>query len=99
MTLFLGFFPKKPAKTIALLNSVISNKVAKSINLVFFESPLRIRKTTQLLLTQFPSGQLFLGRELTKKFEEKLLIQKSNFNPEMLKIKGEYTAVLNLRMV
>ena len=99
LTLFLGFFPKKPARTIALLKNLSVNNLAKSVNLVFFDSPLRIRKTTQLLFTHFPQAGLFLGRELTKKFEELLWFQKNSFNPEVLKTKGEYTAVFNLRMV
>ena len=42
----------------------------KTENLVFYESPNRIRKTLETLRALRPDTLLSLGRELTKKFEE-----------------------------
>lgn len=61
---FIGFLPR------------VSNQIEeiflknKSENLVFYESPNRIKKTLQTLLKVRPDTVVTIGRELTKKFEE-----------------------------
>lgn len=96
LTVFMGFFPKKTNKLSDYLLTFKTQKFAKSFNLVFFQSPFRIRKTCQYLFEIFPNSQLFLGREMTKKFEEHLWFTKVSFGKKNLIEKGEYTGVLNI---
>ena len=62
--LFIGFWPKKKGKkTVDLI------KLA-GVPVVFFESPNRIVKTLERLAENFGDDRrVFVGRELTKKFE------------------------------
>ena len=61
---FIGFLPKTESKIIKILEE------NKSQNLVFYESPLRIKETLDIILKLNCNAKLSIGRELTKKFEE-----------------------------
>lgn len=61
---FTGFLPRTQGQ---IEEVFIKNKTE---NLVFYESPNRIRKTLETLRALRPDTLLSLGRELTKKFEE-----------------------------
>jgi len=95
--LFLGFIPKKVGKIKKLFENL---KLLKDTTVVFYESPQRIRRTFETLLTIFePNIECILAKELTKIYEEfirgsiKEVFEKiSNTN-----IKGELTVVLYLR--
>ena len=64
--LFLGFLPLKPKAREALWAQVEQWAMATC----FFESPKRIEKTLTELAKRFPDGEVVIGRELTKTFEE-----------------------------
>jgi len=62
---FLGFFPKK--KRTKVFEQIKTGKIAY----VYFDSPKRVLKTLLELSGYIESGRrVFVGRELTKKFEE-----------------------------
>lgn len=98
LTLFTGFLPKKPKLLMDLLNA-IPKHYANSINLVFFESPFRIRQTVRRLLEGVPQAKLFLGRELTKKHQQLIWIETPDFDFNSLPLRGEYTGVLHFKVI
>ena len=61
---FIGFLPKTESKIIKVLED------NKTQNLVFYESPIRIKETLDIILKLNKNAKLSIGRELTKKFEE-----------------------------
>ena len=69
---FLGFWPNKTKERDALLHDLCNSKKTS----IFFESPHHIRETMLLLAaTLEPERQVFICRELTKKFEQLVSIQ------------------------
>jgi 16S rRNA (cytidine1402-2'-O)-methyltransferase len=71
---FLGFWPNKTKERDALLHDLCSSKKTS----IFFESPHHIRETMLLLAaTLEPKRQVFICRELTKKFEQLVSIPAS----------------------
>ncbi len=66
--LFLGFLPKKQNHVVKLFQQI---KSIENLTIVFFESPLRVKKTLELLLSMFhQQTKCVLVRELTKVYEE-----------------------------
>ena len=61
---FIGFLPKVKSQIEHIL------KENKTENLIFYESPLRISETFDIILKSNPKAKISIGRELTKKFEE-----------------------------
>lgn len=96
-TWFVGFWPKKSQSLLKSINKVIETNQKSSLNLVFFESPLRIHKTCHLLASKFPQAQFFIGRELTKKFQTLIWFQAKDIDKQVFKPKGEYSVVINLK--
>lgn len=91
--LFLGFLRRKKGK----IKAELSKAGEQNLPIIFFESPFRIADTLDLALEVFgPKTFCWLGRELTKKFEEQI----SGRLPEVIgKIKdreilGEITVIL-----
>lgn len=84
---FYGFIPKKEREKIAIFEELKTTKHTA----VFFESPHRIKKTLQNLQEKFPERDIFVAREMTKKFESYLI------NPELKDIpeKGEFVIILS----
>jgi len=71
---FLGFWPNKTKERDVRLHDICSSKKTS----IFFESPHHIRETMILLAAVLePERQVFIGRELTKKFEELVSIKAS----------------------
>ena len=71
---FLGFWPNKTKERDALLHDLCSSKKTS----IFFESPHHIRETMIFLAAALePERQVFICRELTKKFEQLVSIQAS----------------------
>lgn len=62
---FLGFLPKKQGDKKTVLESYIKRKET----LVLYESPLRVKKTLEILYQVLGNRNLVLARELTKLFE------------------------------
>jgi 16S rRNA (cytidine1402-2'-O)-methyltransferase len=63
---FEGFLPKTSGRLITRLNELKEDRRT----LIFFESPQRILKTLKAILETVGDRQAFIGRELTKKFEQ-----------------------------
>jgi 16S rRNA (cytidine1402-2'-O)-methyltransferase len=63
---FEGFLPKTSGK----LNARLAELKTEKRTLIFFESPHRILKTMTAMLDVFGDRQAYIGRELTKKFEQ-----------------------------
>jgi 16S rRNA (cytidine1402-2'-O)-methyltransferase len=67
--IFRGFFPKKKGR-----ETMIKYIEGQKMPVFFFESPMRIKKTLLLLKQKLPTHSILIGRELTKIFEEILVI-------------------------
>ncbi|MCD6162025.1 MAG: 16S rRNA (cytidine(1402)-2'-O)-methyltransferase [candidate division Zixibacteria bacterium] len=63
---FEGFLPKTKGKLTNRLDELKNDKRT----LIFFESPYRITKTLTVMIEVFGDRNAFVGRELTKKFEQ-----------------------------
>ncbi len=87
---FVGFLPFQEKQRTQLWERVAK----RNIPLVFFESPKRIRETVSELKKEFPKGELFIGREMTKKFEEYRWLSLENVESNSLTDLGEYAAIL-----
>ena len=61
---FIGFLPRVKNQ---IIETVSKNKYE---NLIFYESPMRLIETLEIIQENFPNKKVALGRELTKKFEE-----------------------------
>lgn len=88
---FIGFLPRveKQIEKIFFEN--------KFENLIFYESPQRIKETFNVILKTCPRSKISIGRELTKKFEEiktgeiEEIIKYYELNP----LKGEIVCMLH----
>ncbi len=90
---FLGFLPRKGLKRIEALKHLSSSAEPQ----IFFESPHRIKGTlNDLLEVCGPTRRVALCREITKKFEETLLLPLSELAaPEFRELwQGEFTLVV-----
>ncbi len=63
---FSGFIPRKKGKRKRFLDE----HVGKEYTFVFFDSKYRIKETLNFIKENNPKTLIFVGRELTKKFEE-----------------------------
>jgi len=69
--LFMGFLPKKDNEIKKILEKIIKiNQIDKETIFSFYDSPIRIKKTLELINQLIPQAEICIGRELTKKFEE-----------------------------
>jgi len=92
--LFVGFLSRKTGDIVKLFNEAAENDHA----LVFFESPFRLVKTIQLLEEKYPSAEVFLGKEMTKKFEKYLKMTPAGISAIIKEnkdfLKGEFTLIV-----
>ncbi len=90
--LFAGFVPRKSGALTRLLEQV----KALPVPVVLFESPYRLLKLLDALQGVFGLREVFLGRELTKKFEETLWGSAETIRKafEGRSIKGEIVVVI-----
>jgi 16S rRNA (cytidine1402-2'-O)-methyltransferase len=91
--MFLGFFPRKQNQILQLIYRLKQIKtIFPEMVFVFYESPLRINKTLQLINQSKYDFEIVIAREMTKKFEE---IIRGPVD-EMIKrdYKGEITVVI-----
>lgn len=87
---FLGFWPNKTKERDALVHNIRTSANTS----IFFESPHHIKETLMVLSAALEAErQLVIGRELTKKFEQIIVIRASAI-PQWLKdassLKGEF---------
>lgn len=93
--LFIGFMPKKRGQILKIFLEASGGKH----NLIFFESPFRIEKTLKFIMENYPSADVFIGKEMSKKFERYILAKPA----EILEIakndskflKGEFTLIVS----
>ena len=90
--LFLGFLPPKKKRSV-LLQKIIDSPYP----VVFYESPYRLLKTLDQLAELDKGLELFVGRELTKKFETiyRGEIEEVVSRLKKDKIKGEFVIIVN----
>ncbi len=94
--LFIGFLPKKIGKIKKLFEEI---KLLKDTTIAFYESPHRIKKTFEILLTIFSSDiSCVIARELTKVYEEFIrgTIKEVYEKISVVEPKGEFTVVIHL---
>ncbi|MCX6103800.1 MAG: 16S rRNA (cytidine(1402)-2'-O)-methyltransferase [Proteobacteria bacterium] len=87
---FAGFLPTQDKQRNQLWESI----ARKNIPFVFFESPKRISDTVLELKKQFPQGELFIGREMTKKFEEYRWFSLADIPLDFMPQLGEFAVIL-----
>lgn len=88
---FTGFLPSSPKERKQLWEQVRKWPVP----ICFFESPRRIRESLEEIKKEFPSGKIFLGREMTKQFEEFSFFTLESLNPDLIQERGEYSVLLD----
>jgi 16S rRNA (cytidine1402-2'-O)-methyltransferase len=88
--LFLGFLPEKNKERMELFNKVSLLQAP----ICFYESPERITDTLNEFFNLFPTCEVFIGREMTKQYEEYFWINKSSFEKNALTKKGEFTVLV-----
>lgn len=64
-------FEGYPPRTEGKLKRFFERLVDESRTIILFETPHRIKKCLKVMLDVFGDREIFIGRELTKKFEEK----------------------------
>ncbi len=89
--LFIGFLPREAKEIIGLLNDLKD----KTLPIVFFESVHRLNQTISIIKKEFNNSQIYIGRELSKKFEEYLVEEIKNIKD--IKEKGEFTLVIKIK--
>ncbi len=95
--LFVEFLPRKPGALIKLFTHAGTSKE----KIVCFESPYRIKKTMELLQKNYPGATVFIGKEMTKKFESYTIGTPTELLDRILKdkhfTKGEFTMILKFQ--
>jgi len=91
---FGGFFPRQEAERKRCLE-MVSKMGCPS---VFFESPNRLISMVTSVLTDYPTGYLVLGKEITKQFETFFYGSPADILDQLSKIpvKGEWCVVVSL---
>ncbi|PIS21593.1 16S rRNA (cytidine(1402)-2'-O)-methyltransferase [candidate division WWE3 bacterium CG_4_10_14_0_2_um_filter_42_7] len=91
--LFLGYLPRTSGK-----KEKVIREVPKETSVIFFESPFRIINSLEMIYKVYGDIEIFIGRELTKVYEEKSrgtalsLIEKFKKS----KPRGEFVAIFNI---
>lgn len=93
--IFFGFLPRKKSR----IKDLLVRFVETDSIVVFFDSPFRIVKNLEYIQAVVPEIEVFIGREMTKKFETYICgpineiikqLQASSYNQ-----KGEFTVVMS----
>jgi 16S rRNA (cytidine1402-2'-O)-methyltransferase len=85
---FIGFLPQKKGRR-TLLDKIVDEEKA----VIIYESPYRIKKLLNELKEKGYNRNIFVGRELTKKFEEHLCGKIEEVVPKISE-KGEFVVIL-----
>ncbi len=92
---FIEFLPRTRGKIVRLLKQAEGLET----NLVCFESTYRLAKTLSLIAELYPAVKIFLGKEMTKKFEQYLVATADEFLTKIKIdknfIKGEFTLIIH----
>ncbi|MFA6254377.1 MAG: 16S rRNA (cytidine(1402)-2'-O)-methyltransferase [Candidatus Paceibacterota bacterium] len=92
---FVEFLPRTRGKIVKILKQAEELET----NLVCFESTYRLEKTLKLIDELYPENKVFLGKEMTKKFEQYLVDTASNFlfkiKADKYFTKGEFTLIIH----
>ena len=86
---FIGFIPTQKKAQKALFNRLQESPALH----IFYEAPHRINKTLKALYEGFGKRPVYIGRELTKKFEEHTLLTLSE-SLELEAPRGEYVIIM-----
>jgi len=91
--LFVGFLPVKKKKR----KDKISQFIQSAQPIVLFESPYRITQTLEMIEEILGTRKLFVGREMTKRFEEYFYGTASEIKKHLKgkRLKGEFTLVID----
>lgn len=90
---FIGFLPHKKGR-----ETLFKEIASAERPYIFYESPHRIIKTLESLQEFAPTKQVFIGRELTKMFEESVsgspaeIFEYFSKNPD--KVRGEFVVIV-----
>lgn len=89
-------FEGYPPRTEGKLKRFFERLADERRTIIFFETPHRINKSLKIMMNILGDRDIFMGRELTKKFEEKLHGTVSTIleNIENRTIKGEIVIVI-----
>jgi 16S rRNA (cytidine1402-2'-O)-methyltransferase len=89
---FEGYLPKSAGR----LRRRLEELAAEQRTMIFFETQFRILKSLPVMQELFGDREIFVGRELTKKFEEKMRARISEIVSTLSKkaIKGELVIVV-----
>ncbi len=92
---FVGFWPRKKGQQSNLISQLISEKIPYA----FYESPKRIVKTIETIATISEEVEVFVVKELTKKYEHYWKGSASDVFAQLSKKeqKGEFTVVLQAK--
>ncbi len=88
--LFYGFLDKQDSKKIEELEKLESYP----FTIIFYESPLRIKKTLKDIYSVFGERKASISRELTKMYEETIYLNLSEYESLEDDIKGEMVLVV-----
>lgn len=92
--MFHGFFPRDNKGRTSILKQV--NGISKTH--LFFESPHRVHKAISFIFESgLPPDELYICRELTKKFQEVIKVTSIDYIDKIgeVKAKGEFVIILN----
>ena len=93
--LFVGFLPKK----IGQITKTFAMAAQSDFSLVFFESTFRLEKTLKFIELNYPTAMIFVGKEMTKKFENYGVAHATEYLEKIKQdknfTKGEFTIIAN----
>jgi 16S rRNA (cytidine1402-2'-O)-methyltransferase len=88
---FFGFLPKKENDLSKCLNKALKFNGL----LIFFETAIRLPKTLKILNNLIPDSEIAILREMTKKFEEKILGKAKNIYKKEISYRGEIVLIIS----
>lgn len=86
---FCGFFPRTSSDA-----SKIFSEIREGELLCFYESPKRISKSLDIILELLGDIDIFIGREMTKLFEEYKVGKVSELQKHLSEPRGEFVVIL-----
>ncbi|GIX40925.1 MAG: ribosomal RNA small subunit methyltransferase I [Leptospiraceae bacterium] len=92
-SLFLGFLSNKSTRRFKTLQKYKDFEGC----IIIFESVHRIYKLIEDIFSIFPERQILIAREMTKKFEDYIILDYERFskNKQLFPLKGEFTVIIS----